>query len=762
MEGPEVDGEPPRRLPFDGLIAEVLRDAASAARGEAKAEAQRSNDRMALRAGHTVGSVGSDHVWSFSVVGDDDPPPETPGDLLIDDQPPIACRVLATGTGTLLLSVRADLGRSVPRATLVASAGFVHLRLAERLEGLAVEGTDDPTLVEALVHPEPDPGEPGPIPFVDDEDDQDDGAEDEQEVAVRRAVEPGLRFTWGPPGTGKTGVLARAVAMAAEEGQRVLVVAHANAAVDVAAARIADELDGSEILSAGRVLRVGTPHRPEAIDRHEVLPERIVADRHPDLADRRLALEHERRGLSDAAREAGGPGPDGVATRLAAIRGELADLRSEVADAQRELIHGAAVLVTTLAKVVIDDDVWRWPADVVVVDEASMAPYPAVLALAARGATTLSCVGDFRQLPPVAISTDAGVRHWFAQDVFTHAAVTATHESGGRDQRLAVLHTQHRMGELICATIGDLAYDGALVTAPTARNRAIRLAERWPGEGAEIVAVDTSGLGATCERPAAADDRSRFGPLSAALAVAVAETHAGRGDEVGLVSPYRAHVDLLHSATRARPSIATGTIHRFQGSERDIVVLDLVDAPGGDGASVLTGSDRDLSRRLINVAASRARGKLVVLAHLAFLGAEHPPMSASRRLVELAADHGAETMDAVDVVADLPGVAEPIIRWFPDQGAALRTVLVRRDAPRVEVHAGTVGVADRWCDAVKAVDPDVDVVRASGPSSPSARPRPGIAVIDDVALVVASEAGPTAVVTSPATVTTYRRLATPA
>ncbi len=77
-----------------------------------------------------------------------------------------------------------------------------------------------------------------------------------QREAYRACVEPGLHAVWGPPGTGKTRVLAQAIADLVGEGKRVLLVSTADVAVDNALSEIRNHL----VAEPGTVIRVGAPH----------------------------------------------------------------------------------------------------------------------------------------------------------------------------------------------------------------------------------------------------------------------------------------------------------------------------------------------------------------------------------------------------------------------------------------------------------------------------------------------------------------------
>ena len=84
--------------------------------------------------------------------------------------------------------------------------------------------------------------------------------------------------------------------------------------------------------------------------------------------------------------------------------------------------------------------------------------------------------------------------------------------------------------------------------------------------------------------------------------------------DVGIISPYRAQVQLLRQLLRKneffrpfRRNITINTVDGFQGQERDIIVVSLVRQ--NDEGQI--GFLRDLRR--MNVAITRARMKLIIL-----------------------------------------------------------------------------------------------------------------------------------------------------
>ncbi|HEX8107232.1 MAG TPA: AAA domain-containing protein, partial [Kofleriaceae bacterium] len=66
------------------------------------------------------------------------------------------------------------------------------------------------------------------------------------------------------------------------------------------------------------------------------------------------------------------------------------------------------------------------------------------------------------------------------------------------------------------------------------------------------------------------------------------------------------------------------TIHRFQGRECDVVILDLVDAAPMRPGLLLSGGLRSDAAQLLNVSLSRARGKLILVADVGYFEAQAP------------------------------------------------------------------------------------------------------------------------------------------
>jgi DNA replication ATP-dependent helicase Dna2 len=76
-------------------------------------------------------------------------------------------------------------------------------------------------------------------------------------------------------------------------------------------------------------------------------------------------------------------------------------------------------------------------------------------------------------------------------------------------------------------------------------------------------------------------------------------------ESIGVITPFRAQAAALRKMIGV-PGVTVDTVERFQGGERDIMILSLVRAQS---------SEFVFDERRFNVAITRARRKLVVVAH---------------------------------------------------------------------------------------------------------------------------------------------------
>lgn len=467
-----------------------------------------------------------------------------------------------------------------------------------------------------------------------------------QREALEKVLGSDVHFVWGPPGTGKTRLLGHAVAELAELG-KVLVVATTNTAVDEAAARVVEAV-GSEAVAANRVIRVGAEF---AATGDETLSLGAALERRIAGGAGRIARTVERleRELLDGKRRRVGPGEEpsrdirarharlvGVA-RAADDRAELDRLSRLAGEIQKQAIlalRDAGVVLTTLARLAVRDELAALRFRSLVLDEASTAPLPYVAWAAALTSERAVAIGDFQQLPPVVVSRGESAARWLSRDVFREAGVVGEAVPGevavpGEHDRLcAMLVEQYRMASPIRALVSELFYDGRLVDTPEVLERR--------GPRAPLVLLDTSDLRPTVER----SEGSRANPAHAEAILDFLQAAATAGlDDVAVVVPYRLQARRLWKLSRGRlgraapRSLEISTIHRYQGREKSVVVFDTVDAPPGRSWFLHEGRNPDFPR-LLNVALSRTRDMLVIVGSREGLRQTLPPEALLNRVVE--------------------------------------------------------------------------------------------------------------------------------
>ena len=223
--------------------------------------------------------------------------------------------------------------------------------------------------------------------------------------------------------------------------------------------------------------------------------------------------------------------------------------------------------------------------EMVIVDEAAQLTEPLTLGLTLRGRRFV-LVGDDRQLPPVVRTRG------LAQSMFERLKLEA---EAANSEALTLLDTQYRMHPDIMLVSNRLFYDGRLSSGVTHE-------DRLPPDGDSVMFVPVI--------PAAGsvNDSRRNAAEAEMVAQLVQRFMAMPGvspSGIGVVSPFRAQVALIRKLLQD-VAVTVDTVERFQGGERDIMILSLVRAEG---------SDFVFDERRFNVAITRARRKLILVAH---------------------------------------------------------------------------------------------------------------------------------------------------
>lgn len=430
----------------------------------------------------------------------------------------------------------------------------------------------------------------------------DDGLNEYQRLAVSRALaaDP-VSLVHGPPGTGKTTVLAEVVRQAVARGWRVLATAPSNVAVD----NMLEKL----LVGSLRVVRLGHPARTLESLRHTTLSAQVAEDsqfgmvQEMDAWRERLHKRLARKGtraMEYGERE----GMRREADRL------WRDARKAEEAIGRRLVLSAQVVLATHAS--LSSNHLRGEFDLVVLDEASQATEPLSWVALTRAERAVFA-GDTRQLPPTLYSKEA------AADGLAVTLLERMETSLPADLQ-TLLRVQYRMHETIMGFSSQQFYEGRLIADDTVK---AHLASGLPGVTADdltslpLVFVDTAGTG--WEEGLDELLQSRFNEGEAELAVKLAQRLLDAGlapSQVAILTPYTAQSRLIKSKLRI-PGLEIGSVDGFQGREKEATVLSLVRSNEKGIVGFLSDTRR------MNVATTRARRLSIIIGDSVTI-AKHP------------------------------------------------------------------------------------------------------------------------------------------
>jgi superfamily I DNA and/or RNA helicase len=119
-----------------------------------------------------------------------------------------------------------------------------------------------------------------------------------QQQAIESSFSSKLSIIWGPPGTGKTKTIAKAIEAHLIAGRRVLLVSHANNAVDEALKDLAAHLKHTQFYQQGKIIRLGKPQEEFLKELEQdyplVLLDKIAEKMGETLTKEKMTLENEK------------------------------------------------------------------------------------------------------------------------------------------------------------------------------------------------------------------------------------------------------------------------------------------------------------------------------------------------------------------------------------------------------------------------------------------------------------------------------------
>nr|BDT37067.1 AAA domain-containing protein [Myxococcus sp. MH1] len=429
----------------------------------------------------------------------------------------------------------------------------------------------------------------------------------EQLDAVKRALAAEDFFlVHGPPGTGKSTVLAEVAAQAVAKGQRLLCTAASNAAVD--------HLLDLCLAKGLRAIRVGHPARVAARLQEHTLD--IVVEEHPDRVISRDLFDEAFSLLGYARRQrTQGRSRERFSNARASTteaKAMLDEARALEKKAVRSVLANADVVCVTLAS--LESSVLAGEKfDLALLDEATQATEPLAL-LGFLRAPIVILAGDPQQLPPTVLSQEAA-RAGLAVSLFER--LLEDHGDGVK----RMLREQYRMNARIMDFPSREMYAGQLRAHPSVADHTLQdvLPPGTEVDAPPVLFLDTAGKG--FDEEVEPTTHSLFNTGEAGLIEARVRALLGHGldpRELAVITPYSAQAHRLRERLEPfAPDVEVDTVDAFQGREKDAILVSLTRSNSEGQVGFLN----DLRR--MNVALTRARRHLFVVGDSATLSG-HP------------------------------------------------------------------------------------------------------------------------------------------
>jgi len=399
----------------------------------------------------------------------------------------------------------------------------------------------------------------------------------------------------GPPGTGKTRVIAKAAYELAKRGEKVLITSHTNRAVD----------NAIELLPLEISLRVGRPEKTLSHVRKYLLSYRAKRD----LGRKFRELENEIKRLNENIRKLRRKykKPYSSKKRISRLLNKHEKLLREkivwrdrmVKRANSKMIGGARIVASTLIKSQL------YPLEnirfnTVLIDECSQVSV--ILALLGMvKADKWVLIGDHRQLMPIFKTINK-------KDEMLSDLSAFSRLKNKYGQRVVWLKKYYRGNPIIIGFSSKYIYEEEII--PSERSREIKLDISIPlsrdalflDPSRPIVFIDVRGeertlRGGTRYNPAEVDVIANIVKLIKKYLENV---------EVGIITPYKIQRKKIREIIDDR-RIEIGTVDSFQGREKDIIIFSIT---ATNNLKFVANPNR------LNVALTRAKKKLIVVGNL--------------------------------------------------------------------------------------------------------------------------------------------------
>ena len=407
--------------------------------------------------------------------------------------------------------------------------------------------------------------------------------ESQQQAVSAITQNENITIIHGPPGTGKTTTLIEAVIQLTRAGEKIVVSAPSNTAVDNIVKGLIQQ--GVNVLRVGNASKADETifsHTPEGRLANSKQPKEIKQLKIRAEEFRRMALKYKR-SFGKAEREQ----RNLLFKEVKNIRTEIKKLQAYNEDklfAEAEVIAGTPIGL-------YDARVNNLHFHTLVIDEAGQCIEPLAWCIFPL-AEKIVLAGDHWQLPPTVLSHEAA-RLGFNRSILEIAI--------DKVPNVFLLNTQYRMRQAIAGFSSNYFYNGLLQTAIHLINT-----------GTHIFFVDTAGSGFHEKQGSDGSSLQNEGELR--IVQHLIQTEIQQLSKTAVISPYAGQVAAAKEVLPA--GLRISTIDSFQGQEQETIIVSLVRSNDDGDIGFL----KDYRR--MNVAITRAKEQLFIIGDSATIAAD--------------------------------------------------------------------------------------------------------------------------------------------
>lgn len=280
----------------------------------------------------------------------------------------------------------------------------------------------------------------------------------------------------------------------------------------------------------------------------------------------------------------------------------------------RDYISNNRIIISTVSTLHTHAEIFSWfTPSTMIVDEASQLLEPQLSGILTH-AKRFILIGDERQLPAVITQDVKGtsVNHPLFEEIGLTDFRMSLFERllrlcilRGDDHAYGMLTMQARMHDDIARIVSTMNYDSKLQSM-----------NEWQKSAIQNPLPEFPGLHWIEMHP---EHQFKIHRAEAELSIELAMRafEQGNTQSIGIITPFRSQIALIQSLIpeHARDVILVDTVERFQGSERDLIIISLAIhcQLHMKGIESITTFDGEKIDRKLNVALTRARKQCIIL-----------------------------------------------------------------------------------------------------------------------------------------------------